>query len=368
MVLLDPPTYGAFSVVYLVHVLAASFHLSVISEAWARSNRSVRQNPIDASAGFTLAIWTAIPFSLLASILGFILFADIIITLLFFIAIGSQLLRSVQRYRVVAKRELNTVRRMDISGLIAVLIGSVVVVIFQQQTNLKTILLLWTLANVGSLCWGLNRIISLKRATRHWRIAHGHEVKILFRDAVLSNINSVGTPYILVPILGLSGFGIYRSLGNSTAPVRLFVSTVRPYLSNIRLDALLAKRNIILVSVLAISSSAGAYLILMMVTSLGLQLGTLSELAEFAIATAIALPATLLNNLSTALSRLHVSGTALLRTRIITISISILLPLIGASIFNLEGAIWGFTVSKILSFVTWSLTILLYQRKVNLAR
>ena len=106
----------------------------------------------------------------------------------------------------------------------------------------------------------------------------------------------------------------------------------------------------------------------MMVTSLGLQLGTLSELAEFAIATAIALPATLLNNLSTALSRLHVSGTALLRTRIITISISILLPLIGASIFNLEGAIWGFTVSKILSFVTWSLTILLYQRKVNLAR
>lgn len=363
MVLLEPHAFGAFSVIYLVYVLATSFQLSIISESWARSRQSEKKSLTDSSASFTLTIWSALPFGIIGGFLTFTLFESILSASLFFIAVISQLARASLRYRQVGNREILLVRIIDYSSLVGLIIGSFIVALYQQRINLNTILFVWAIAGICSLIFRRPSLISLRRAIKYWRSSYGKEVKLLFRDSLLGDLDSVGTPYILAPILGLYNFGIFRSLGNSAGPVRLIVVTLRPYLSNLSLTALMSWRNMFLISSFAVISGTIAYFGLALINYFEVELGTFSELTHFAVAVAIVVPVTLLNNLGIVLSRLHLRKQALLTARIVTTITSIVLPTAGACVFSIEGAIWGFTISRTLSWGVWSLALFFAKRK-----
>lgn len=359
MIALAPEQFGYFSLLYLVAALGGSLMLSVVSEAWARSERAqTAETPLSyASAAFYVALFIAV-------IAGGLALA--IEPLRPFAAIGAiatfaTVWRTGARFRSLHEAEWARVLIPDIAGaLVAAAAG--IALVTNYQASLGHAIAGWAFASVAAIL-GTHLYMPLHpRSIRFWCRRHRASIRPLLRDSIIMDASSIGTPYILVPILGVAGFGLYRAVSNVAAPVRLLLNPLRPALSKWPTSQFRRQSVLACVLVLSLMTGACAAATLDWLGDARFSLGTLTALAPYAVPVGIFVAANLCGHLYYLLGRTHNTARRLLTGRLVQTALSVLAPFVGALLHGVPGAIWSYVAATVVSATTWTVLALTQHR------
>lgn len=352
LVLLAPAEYGLFSIVYLVFAFGLSLQYSLVSEAWARARRSTEGTDDDwpsySGAILSLALLVAV------AALGVGLAVEPLrpTAAILFGAVLLGVYRSASRYHAAAERRLRSVIVSDVAA--SVLFVATVAALVVPAGPLTALALGWLAAGVaGSVAL---RLPALRRGhgPLAWLRTHGREIRPLLLDSLLMDAGAIGTPLILAGPLGAAKFGVYRAISNVALPVRLLVDPIRPQLGRAPTALLLGARATALIfgaaAVLAVLCFAALEWV---VPAIPVTLGTLSSLAQYALPSAIFVVGSLVGTVYYIVCRTRVGYRSILFGRVSQTVLVIAMPLAGAVVGGLTGAIWGFVVSACTSGLIW---------------
>ncbi|SFH88829.1 hypothetical protein SAMN05216274_1202 [Cryobacterium levicorallinum] len=349
LVALAPSDFGRFSALYLLSALSTSVLLSVLCEAWQRQTPHAGWPEY----GATL-FWLSLASGALALILCQLIpgFRDI--SYLSAVAVGLSAYRTGARYYALQQRSLIGVLPGDLFSVL-VLLGGWIVFIFVDSVTVSTvnIVFLWSFSAIVSAL-ASKPLHSIRiRAVRWWMKRHRMEIRTLLADSIILDASAIGTPYVLLPILGVAGFGIYRGLSNIAGPVKLILFPLRPLFSAYSLARFTRAR--VLLALGAVSAILGglAYTCLWLLSLWGVELGTLTALAAYAPLASIFVGATLLNGVFYLIGRTHFSRRRLLSGRVVTSLIGIVLPVTGALLGGTGGAMLGVTLGTSAGAFVW---------------
>lgn len=355
LIALVPSAFGKFSALYLLFALSSSVLMSSVCEVWQR-----RKPYADWAAYSATLSWM----SLLSALATFV-FCSIIpgfgdVAYLASLAVGFSTYRTGSRFHALQQRQLKWVLPGDILSATVLAIGwSVFLVGGATADPLIGIFLLWTASSFASAAASRPASSVRPSAVRWWFSNHKREIRTLLTDSVILDASAIGTPYAILPVLGLSGFGVYRALSNVSSPVKLLLFPLRPMFSSYRISDFVRLRSLAVLFGVATLLGAITYAALHILAVSGATLGTLSALNEYAVPAAIFVAGTLLNGVFYLAGRAHFSRHFLIAGRIGTSLLGIVLPCTGALTLGLQGAIWGVTASVSLGALAWmALTVL----------
>jgi hypothetical protein len=174
----------------------------------------------------------------------------------------------------------------------------------------------------------------------------------------LLDLGAIGTPYILAPILGLASFGTYRAVSNISAPVRLVLTPLRPVLAGRPLVKHRSTAALGTSLVAATMFGLGAFAFLDLIGTLGADLGTLNDLAPFALPTGIYVAANFIGTYHYIVARGHLSGRLLMTGRLIQTALVTGLPVGFALRGGLSEAIWAFTFATVAWATAWVILVI----------
>ena len=348
---LNPADFGSFSLFYLAFALGVSLTLSIVSEAWVRrENAGEVRAPWDefARASFSLAMFTsalALSVALTLEPLRSIAFTGSAAVLL-------ATFRTAARYHDVRVGRGVGVAVGDILGLLVTIAGGLMLVTAIIPTSLESVVLIWGLGSAASLI-ATRPFRVFFRSRGMWARNHKQYIGPLLRDSLLLDAGSIGTPLLLAPLLGLTGFGIYRAISNVAAPVRLVLNPLRPLIAARDRQVLSSVRRVL--EVLFVSSLFGALAAgaLVVIGKLPIELGALSGVAPFAVPTGLFVAANFLGHYFYIVCRAHASGNQLMTGRIVQTATAVLLPVAGFFLGGLPGAIWGYATCTTISALVW---------------
>lgn len=346
LITLGPADFGLFSIVYLAGAFALSLALSLICEAATRSRGDTPTPWSDFSGAST-------EFALLFAAAGGLIVAVTHSPLtpywwLVALAIGGSSYRSTARFYAVENGDTRgSVLGDALGAVVAVSLCAVTLVLHSGE--LAWVLGTWAassaVAAVFSRWPALNRPGVLVRWIRQRRAA----IAPLVRDSLIMDASSIGTPYALAPILGVGSFGVYRAVSNVAAPVRLLLNPIRPRIARLRMSA--ATIGIVLAGGVVLGGLAAGVLLLLGETPW--PLGTLRDLVPFAVPTAIFVMANMVGHTFYIVSRLRASRRDLLAARLVQTTLGVVGPLLGALLAGLNGAIWAYALSTLMSSLYW---------------
>lgn len=348
LVSLDPATFGRFSAIYLAFALASSVLLSVVCEAWQRVQ------PAATWKQFSAPLLTH---SVLSTIVTIVVFFFIPgygnLAILGGLAVGFATYRTGARYYAIHHREYRWVVPADFANVVVFAIGWCLFLFARDTFSLLTVMIVWA---VGSF---LSAVLS-KPATGFapslipsWLRTHNHEIKTLLSDSVLLDASGIGTPYALIPILGVTGFGVYRALSNVSGPVKLLLTPVRPLFAGVDAKRFATLKSVSLFVGLSLIIGAACFAAISLLKLSGLQIGTLTALTDYAWESGIFVAATFLNGIYYLLARTHFVRRRLLTARAITSIAGIVMPLAGGLLFGVAGAIAMVTAATVLIAIVW---------------
>ena len=361
LVALTPSAFGRFSALYLFFALSSSVLLSVVCEAWQRKMPHAEWREYSAALTWISLLSAALTVALCQFIPGFQS-----ISYLGGIAIGFATYRTGARYYALQQHQLQWVLPGDLGGALILAAGWVVFLTADFGSDLSQgVVLLWAVSAFLSAALSKPPTSIRLSAIRWWLRRHRIEIRTLLGDSVLLDASAIGTPYALMPILGIPGFGIYRALSNVSGPVKLLLFPLRPLFSSYTISQF--ARPLMLAIMLSVGTAIGAicYACLVLIAALQLELGTLTALIQYAMPAAIFVSATFLNGVFYLVGRTHFSGRSLFAGRISTSLLGILFPLVGALINGLDGAIWCITFATLLCALIWMLLSVLESKKVT---
>ncbi len=343
---LEPAAYGRFSLFYICFGLGGSAILSLVCEPWVMSE------PEDVDQYFSALALVALVLFLLVTGVG-ALVGEIGGGIIAAIAIAASLFRQGARYNAIVLGDSRTIVRPDLVamaiffiGMLAGVLGGVkgdwLVLVPWAFSSVVSVLMSrgWRVANPAHVAWFRER----------WRV-----IRYLVVDSTLLEIGTTGTSAILAPSMGVSDFGVYRSISSAAAPVRLVLTPARPYIA--RMDRARARSVKLLVAV----SLAGVFCGLLVYVGL-LLVGRISSLQESAVmglvkyrlAAATFVLGNVVSTFYYFVLRSVVGGRALLRYRLVMMIISLGFPLAGWGLNGLGGAVWGFAaVNCVAIFISW---------------
>ena len=353
---LDPESYGMYSIQYLTYALAASVCLSVLSEAWLRTDISTSyRSPWRDYSGVLMYVALAAG---VVTLFGSLLISSLRgIAWLGAIAVAASTYRSGARYFALRVGLQRYVLMPDLLGLIATLLVWSFF-LHQHVDSLTSMVAVWA---TGAVIAGLlSRLPTLRppSVVRMWISVHRTQIGPLLRDSLLLDLGAIGTPYFLAPVLGLSSFGTYRAVSNTSAPVRFVLTPLRPVLSATPLTAHRSPVRGLVNLATGLIFGLGAFIFLSLFGSSGVQLGTLTQLAPFALPTAIYVSANFIGQYYYIVARGHSSGRSLLRGRIIQTLLVTILPIGGALLGGLAEVIWSYTAATVAWSAVWVLHVL----------
>ncbi|MFJ6303417.1 hypothetical protein [Pseudarthrobacter oxydans] len=350
LVLLAPAQYGPFSAVYLVFAYGMSLQYSIVSEAWARARGKYRKTTNWSSYSSALsALATAIGSVALA--LSLILVEMRALAVWFGLAVGLGVYRSGARYHRMAVGATRRVILADILGLL-----SFIVVLFSWPGVDRVAILVVAWATSGLVSLIALGLPSLRRGAgpfRWWKL-HKKEITPLLTDSTLMDVGAIGAPFLLAGFMGPTNFGLYRGVANAAMPVRLLIDPLRPTIGRKPSEFFFKKSVLGGISGITFAFAAGCYAALeFLVPRLPVRLGTLSELVVFSSQAAVFTAASFVGTLFYVVCRNNSTRWTILKGRITQTLLVVLMPVIGFASFGLVGAVWGFSLSALLSAVVW---------------
>ncbi len=353
--------YGAFSLVYLVFAEGWSVVLSAVCDTWARLRGEGRSAGRWADyAGALAAVCAASAVVTFAA--GWAVFGDLLPALAMAVATGAALYRQGARYHHAVDRGPRAVVPSDI---VAIVVLVVTLVAFQQagQPLLTSLLCAWAISSVAAAVFFLPGALG-GGGIVVWCRRNGRTVRALLSESLMMDAGAAGTPVLLAPILGLHNFGIYRSMSSLSVPVQLLIDPVRPNLSQIPLRRVTSVR--VVGTLFAVGGLLGgtAYLALAFVVPVVLSFSpVLTALSSFAVPCGLFLCLQFLTYVFNIFARMHVSPRRLILGRVFHTVFAIALPITGAVVGSVTGAIWCYVSTTGLTVALWLGLLLLGRRR-----
>lgn len=347
---LTAAAYGQFSMVYLVFAAGSSTVFSVISDAWSRTwlGRRVLVGWRHYSGAL---LWLSAGFGALGLLVGLLVGVDWSAPL-GAIAVATLVYRIGARYY---ESHVGDWRRV-IAGDAANVIVSLIVVVVGLAADVDRLLLtflVWTAGSVAANVPSLRPAAGGPRVLRRWVTVHRGAIKPLLSDSLLMDAGSIGTPYVLAPVLGLAPFGVYRAVANVGIPVQLTLNPLRPLVARMPAASLLSARIMVPLTALLLIAGAACYAILIYLPLLPFRLGVLSDLYQVALPASLFVPANGLSFFVYLVARSHAPADRILPARIAQTVLAVACPIGGALGWGLVGAVWGFSGSALLFTLIW---------------
>lgn len=349
---------GQFAVVYLIFALAWSLTLSILCDAWVR----VRATTSVEQSSWNHYSPAALQLSLLAGAVGFgvgySVYGDVSIALAAAVGIAANVFRLGSRYYRVVSHGPVSVIASDLATIIVFVASLAGTAYFGMDSSLA-LALAWALSNlVGAMFYRPGRW----QRNNHllaWIALRRHSVGLLLKDSILMDAGANLAPLAMMPLMGTSGFGIYRAVSSVATPVQLLLDPLRPNISLLPAAVVTGRKTLSAVLALALVMSAAAYAVLaVVIEDWGLFPGVLTSLAEYAIPCAVFVAANLVGHFYYICARARLSQKAILTGRIFQTVVSIIFPLTGLLVFQLGGAIWGFALAAAFSGTVWLVSVI----------
>jgi O-antigen/teichoic acid export membrane protein len=350
LLLLAPTEYGLFSVPYLIYAFGVSLQYSVVSEAWAR----LRARTPDAVTwrSYTGALSMLAAVMALAGGVVFLLIArQPVAAALMCGAVLSAVYQSGIRYYRVATGAIRRVMLSDLAGIVAFVIG---ILAFSGLHDLGWIAGAWLLQAVAAvLVLGLP-IPARGAGLITWTRTHHRVIRPLLLDSLLMDAGAIGTPFLLAGLMSPRSFGIYRAVSNVAMPVRLLVDPLRPMIGRMQVRRLFAMTTTALLITAGALLSAACYLVLVFIVPLFADLGTLTALVPYALPASLFVAGSLWGTVYYIVCRTRATHRRIMIGRIAQTVLVIILPIAGFAAWGLVGAIWGFSLSSLISSAVWA--------------
>lgn len=348
LVVLTPVRYGAFSIVYLLFAFGISVQYSVVNEAWARAREKPRWG---AFSGALLSL-TGL-FGIAALIAAWSLPDLANCWWVFGLAVLCALYRNGARYYSVAQGEIRRVFFSDVAGIVAFVMSAIISIRAGADT-LPTVGITWVASGAVSAAILRFPLVARGDGPVSWIVRHNGHIKPLLFDSLLMDLGAIGTPFFIAGFLGPARFGVYRAVSNVALPIRLLIDPIRPTLGHAPAGKLFEKRSVLGVASATVGLAAGCFLALAwLVPLIGPRLGTLSSLVPFAWPSSIFVAGSLLGTLYYIVCRTNATSAQIVAGRLAQTVLVVAMPVGGAFISGLDGAIWGFALSSALSGVIW---------------
>lgn len=348
LVALAPRDFGKFSVVYLLFAWGASLQLSIVCEPVARAGRDGLALTREHRAAGT---WLALPIGVLAAVASQVAWGDLALTALSLVAVTAASFRIATRYAALLDGDWRGVLRTDVIGAVFFVVACAAAALASLSAPL-VVLTAWATAGVGVALLGPRPVPSSPTALTTWISTRKAEIKPLLKDSLVLDASSIGTPYLLAPLLGFASFGIYRALSNVAAPVRLVIEPLRPAWAG--MDATALHRVLRKVSlVIALPLGALTAVALLVVGELPWTVGVLTDLADWWVAAGIFVALSMVSHIYYIAARLHAPAADLWRGRLIQSGTAMVLPLAGAFVDGLRGALWAFVAATAIGALVW---------------
>lgn len=356
LVLLPATAYAQFSMVYLVYAAGASSVFSVICDAWTRTWTG--RTPLVGWRHFSTALVRfSAAFGIVALGVGALVGIGALNAALGALAAATLVHRTGSRYYESHVGDWRHVLRGDMATIVgASLVLALGIVLAWEPTALA--FGAWAAGSVASVAGSRRPHLAGTRSLRRWWVVHRRAIKPLLGDSLLLDAGSIGTPYVLAPILGLTNFGVYRAVANVGIPVQLALNPLRPIVSRTPASRLLSARLMIPYTVALLLAGGACYAILVALPLLPFRLGVLSELHQVALPASLFVPANGFSFLIYLVARSHAPAARILPARIAQTVLAIAGPVTGAIGWGLHGAVWGFSGSALLFAAIWWITLL----------
>ena len=351
-----PADFGRFSALYLFFALSSSVALSVVCEAWQRVRPSASWKEYSAPLLYlsvSAGLLTGGVFSLFPG------FEDLFI--LGGVAVGFATYRTGARYFSMHERDFKWILPADIGGTVVLAAGWLIFLLAPNNFSPVALFSVWAASSL------VGAMTSRPAAGYHpnrvpiWVKKHRQEIRTLLSDSLTLDASNIGTPYALIPILGVTGFGVYRALSNISGPVKLLLAPIRPLFSTVSPARFATFKSVGIFVGLALIIGAVCFAALQLLSLSQLSIGTLTALTDYIWQSSVFVAGTFLNGIYYLVARTHFSRARLLAARAITSIVGILFPRVGALLWGLDGAITMVTVATVVFAVTW--IVLLFQQK-----
>lgn len=350
LVTLDIRDFGRFSIVYLLFAWGASLQMSVVCEPVGRDQRRGQMDAVDRDYR-AVATYIAVGAGVLAGIAAYLLWGQPHITAVLALATAAACFRVPARYASLLQGDWRSALTVDAVACVLLLIAGGAA-LAMRLSAIEVVVWAWGGAMTGACVIGLSPVLRGPAVLRRWLRRRGRDIAPLTLDSLVQDISSIGAPYAIAPILGLANFGIYRAISNVAAPVRLLIEPLRPSWASV--DALVLRRKLVRASLgIALPAGAAAGVCLALLHHLPWDLGVLDDLRPWSWAAGAFVTFSLISLMFYAAARLQLGGRALWRGRVLQSSTAIVLPIGGALLGGLPGAIWCYVAATALGAVVW---------------
>jgi hypothetical protein len=355
---LEVRDYGAFSLAYLVLAQGWSIALSAVCDTWARQ----RNGRVDGTewADYASAIATiAGSAAVVAFAVAWPVFGGALPAAAMALAIGATLYRQGARYHDAVARGPRAVLGSDTVMVLTFVLAFVALRLLDRQL-LSSLLWAWAVASVASASLFLRGAFG-GRGLGHWYRGRRRTARTLLSESLLMDAGFTGTPLLLAPILGLAHFGIYRSLYSLSVPLQLLIDPLRPNLSQLPLKRITSRPVLVPVIAVAAALAMFGYLGLAFAVPAALSFSpVLAALSDHAAAAGLFVGFQFLNYLIVVFARMHVPHRRLVVGRACHSVFAVLLPVGGAAVAGLSGAMWCFVITIASSAAMWLVLLLIH--------
>jgi hypothetical protein len=352
MLLLALLDYAAYSAIYLGSAICLAVVFAVLGDVWARR---IRREPVTESL---LRSYQATLTSL--SLLGGLVAGGITGTVasdpllggLAGLAVAAATYRAGISYRLMA---LGRVRRSGLTELGGVLLGAGALSAFwlADAYSISSALLSWAVLSLGGAalaavppCWDA-------RAAVGWISTHRAEIRVLLGEALIKNIESAGTPYVVGGIGGALALALHRAGSSLTYPMRLVMDVLRSRIISgaVSHDA----RTVLALVLLGAVAGGGVAGGLRFVAEAGLldPDSVMMPLSEHALAVGAWVWTTALSTFLQFSGRGAFRGRTLLVRRVAHTVVILAVTLGALIVFGTGAVIWGAALARLASLPLW---------------
>ena len=347
LVSLRSDAFGEFSAAYLAFALSSSMILSLLCDAWVIIYPT--RGDSDWSRYSKLLVTLSVVLALVSGAIT-LAFLTPEFAGLTTIAMAFAVYRLGARYFLAYEHRWGAAILADTITLVVTVVAYFVVAAPAAGQVWGT-MVSWCLGSfAGSVVTGLPHVGV--RVSGSWLHRNRKTVSPLVLDSLIMNIAAIGTPYVLLPQLGVAGFGLYRSISNLGAPIRLLLTPLRPLVLASPPRAVALRMTVLVVSVSLASGAAISGAIVFLAKS-GVALGVLSELGGFWLPAGLYGCATLLLLYYSLVCRALGQPSMLIAGRVVNTAVGFIGPLLGFWFFGVTGAIWAFSVASLLCALVW---------------
>jgi hypothetical protein len=354
----DLVDYGYFSIIFLILALFYSLTYSIISEPWQRLGK--KENWL--TYGAILSHFSLFVF-VITFLVSIFFSKDFVEPTLIALIISSSIFRFGSRYYSLSLSRNKKVLIPDLTFVTFMTLGLAFNILWPNVFTFNTFLLIWSLSSILATFSSEKIILKNFTSSRTWIHNKKETIKPLVLDSTLLDLSGIGTPLILLPILGIQNFATYRSISNLTSPVKLVFSGLRPYISKIELHKISRNKLLIYSLIFSFLPAVGVYIFLELIKNSTFDFGVLEITSMYSTQVALVTFFTGIIGIFYILSRIYLGPKVILNVRLINVFTGIFLPLFGALIWGIEGAINLFCFAQLIFAFSWTYFFLVHLKK-----